>query len=223
MADRPLRLVLFDWDGTLVDSLGTIAISMARAFASHDLPSPTRADMRELVGLRLDEIVRLLHPTGPAEEQADVVESYRREFNLMMADPELPEELFPGVREGLAQLNENGFLQGIATGKSLRGLRTALERYGVAHHFLSLQTPDENPGKPNPGMLLRAMDELGGLPENTVMVGDTRFDMHMATNAGVTPIGVSWGNHSPSELADAGALVVLERFEELNDYLALTD
>ena len=215
MRNGGLQAVLFDWDGTLVDSLGTIAGAMARAFARHGLPGPTRQDMRGVVGLRLDEILRLLHPTGTPEQQAAVVESYRVEFNRAMSDPALEEDLFDGVREGLAALEGAGLLLGVATGKSLRGLRVSLARYDIAHHFTTLQTPDHNPGKPHPGMVHRGLDELGVTPSAALVLGDTAFDMEMAVNAGVRAIGVSWGNHSADELRAAGAEHVIDQFSEL--------
>ncbi len=219
MTNTDVRAVLFDWDGTIVDSLGTILGAMGRAFAAHDLPPPDRAVLRELIGLRLDEIMVALHPTGSAGEQSALVESYRHFFHAAMDDPELAEDLFPGAREGLARLDAAGFRLGVVTGKSLRGLRHALARYELESVFLTLQTPDDNPGKPHPGMVWRALDELGMGPAQAVVVGDTAFDLQMARSAGVTALGVAWGNHSPAELRAAGAEEVFEDFGALVSWL----
>ncbi len=211
---KPPRLVLFDCDGTLVDSQHHIIAAMRQAFAAFALPEPHADDVRRLVGLPLDVSVRKLLEAGAANADA-VVAAYREAAFAMRHQPDHQEPLFPGLREVLDILEADGFLLGIATGKARRGLDATLQMHGLAERFITLQTADIARGKPDPDMVLRAMRETGATPASTLVVGDTTFDIMMARNAGTRSVGVAWGYHDPDELLQAGAHAVIRRFADL--------
>ncbi|SVC85217.1 uncharacterized protein METZ01_LOCUS338071, partial [marine metagenome] len=136
-------------------------------------------------------------------------------FLELRGSPDLHEPLFADVVETLTLLEKTGYILGIATGKSRRGLSAILETHGLAKHFVTLQTADDAPSKPHPGMLERAMAETGMAKDETVLIGDTVFDMEMALNAGVGAFGVAWGYHDTAELKAAGAHLVLDNLCDL--------
>jgi phosphoglycolate phosphatase len=208
-------LAIFDCDGTLVDSQHAILACMRAAFSAHGCAAPEDAAIRQVIGLSLEEAVSRLAVAGsPA---ALVADAYRDAFFAMRSRPDFHEPLFPGVAAALDSLDEAGFLLGVATGKARRGLLATLERHGLSGRFVTLQTADVNPGKPHPAMLLRAMEECGADPNQTVFIGDTSFDMLMARRAATRAIGVAWGYHGRRELEAAGAELIAERCEELAD------
>ena len=209
------RLCVFDCDGTLVDSQHRIALAMARAMAAHDHPVPTSAEIRRVIGLTLVGAIAVLAPTLDRAGRDRVAASYTAAFADLRARGEVAEPLFPGTRESLRALESAGWLLGIATGKSLRGTLATLAAHELGELFVTLQTADHAAGKPAPEMMLRAMAETGAAPHETVMVGDTVFDIEMARSAGTRAIGVAWGYHAREELADAGADLVIERFADL--------
>jgi phosphoglycolate phosphatase len=215
--DRPLRLVVFDFDGTLVDSQHMIADCMAAAFQSLELPVPPPAAVRQVVGLRLEEAVGRLADTPPeATLTVALAARYRQAFWALRQSGRLHEPLFPGIREALARLARRPeMLLAIATGKNRRGLVHSLAHHGLSDHFYSLRTADDGPGKPHPAILQQAMAESGVEAEQTLLLGDTTYDMQMAGNAGVRAIGVSWGYHSEDMLLSAGASCVIDRIEAL--------
>ena len=180
---------------------------------------PTGNDVRSIVGLQLVEAIERLHPEGAALEHERLVQHYKDAFLEIRNRPNHDEPLYEGVREVIDVLDSAGVLLGIATGKSRRGLEVTLERHGLLDRFVSLKTSDDGPGKPNPTILLDAMRELGAEPENTVMIGDTVFDVTMAVNAKVTSVGVDWGYHEVSDLRSAGAEIILQSFLQLEDSL----
>ena len=209
------RLAVFDCDGTLVDSQHVIASCMAAAFASERLAAPGIDAVRRVIGLPLPQCVATLAPDSDAARRARLVEAYKGTFFTIRQRPDHHEPLFDGARGALDALETEGWRLAIATGKSRRGLLAVLERHGLADRFVSLQTADDGPGKPDPGMILRAMAATGAAPADTVMIGDTSFDMAMAVNAEVPGIAVAWGYHAAEELVAAGASVVAERFAEI--------
>jgi phosphoglycolate phosphatase len=213
-AFTPPRLVLFDCDGTLVDSQHHIIAAMRQAFAAFALPEPAADDVRRLVGLPLDVSVRRLLEAGAANADG-VVAAYREAAFAMRHQPDHDEPLFPGLREVLDHLEADGYLLGIATGKARRGLDATLSMHGLVDRFVTLQTADIAHGKPDPDMVLRAMRETGATPASTLVVGDTTFDILMARNAGARSVGVAWGYHDPAELLQAGAQAVIKRFADL--------
>ena len=212
----PLRLVVFDCDGTLIDSQHMIVAAMNHAFDAHGIPNLPREQVLSIVGLSLDEAIETLVPHVELSLRRRVTESYKGAFFELRARKDLAEPLFPGVREALDALSARGdTVLGIATGKSQRGLRHALDLHGLRDYFVTLQTADDAPSKPHPEMLLRALRETGAEPLNTVLVGDTSYDMAMARAAGTHAFGVDWGYHEPHQLDAAGAHLVLSDFAEL--------
>jgi phosphoglycolate phosphatase len=202
------RLAVFDCDGTLVDSQANIHAAMRSCFAAAGLAEPDRAAVRRIVGLSLPEAMRALLPEeGEARHQA-LAEGYKFSFRQMRERGEVEEQLYDGIPAVLDALEADGWLLGVATGKSDRGLRLVLEHHGLFHRFVTLQTADRHPSKPHPSMIEAAMAEAGVAPAQTVMIGDTSYDILMAHNAGVRAIGVAWGYHEPAELLAEGADVV---------------
>ena len=213
---RDLFLVVFDCDGTLVDSQHVIVAAMEAAFRAHDLPPLPREDVLGIVGLSLDEAVSTLLPDGSRALITGVRDAYKNGFADILERPDLAEPLYDGARETLARLcDHEDLVLGVATGKSDRGLARILAEHELTDHFVTLQTADHSPSKPHPGMLERAMREAGARPERTVIIGDTSFDMMMGRNAGAACLGVNWGYHDHSRLVEAGAHSVLDRFSQV--------
>ncbi|QFU16786.1 HAD-IA family hydrolase [Microvirga thermotolerans] len=213
-----MKLVIFDVDGTLVDSQNIIVAAQHRAFAAVGLPPPTRERALSIVGLSLAEAFTVLvGPDGPVER---MVEAYKDAFGELRADPANAEPLFPGALDCLRWLSgREDVLLGIATGKSRRGVAHLLERHGWGDLFATVQTADDAPSKPHPAMLLQAMGEVGAEALDTVMVGDSSFDMAMARAARVLPLGVSWGFQPVSALSEAGARLIVDSYGELEQAL----
>lgn len=218
--ENPARLVVFDCDGTLVDSQHHIVATMEEAFAAVGAAGPAPARVRHVIGLSLGEAIARLWPEGEAEELARVEAAYRAAFLARRQKPDHDEPLYEGARECIERLAAHGYLLGIATGKARRGLDATLGRHGLLDRFVTLQTADRAPGKPDPTMLEWAMREAGAAPATTLLIGDTSYDMEMARNANVTAIGVAWGYHEPEVLARSGARRVIDRFEALAPLVA---
>ena len=215
-----VKLAVFDCDGTLVDGQAAICDSMEAAFASAGLPAPARHDDRRIVGLSLPQAIRLLAPDAEDMRHRHAVDAYKEAFRACRLDGTLEEPLFDGVAEVLADLAERGWTLGVATGKSDRGLASCLAAHGIAERFVTLQTADRHPSKPDPAMLEAALVEAGAQAADAVMIGDTTFDMDMARAAGVRAIGVGWGYHSARELREAGAEHVAMTPAELGELLS---
>ncbi len=198
---RDLRLVIFDVDGTLVDSQAEIMASMTLAFAAEGLGMPERAEVLSIVGLSLAEAFARLCPNADQGRRDRLVEAYKDSFAGLRMDNKELGPLFPGARDALQVLQEQDqTLLAVATGKSRRGLDKVLERHGLTGVFHSEQVADHHPSKPNPSMILTALNETGVNPCAAVMLGDTTYDMDMARAAGVRTIGVSWGYHPAADL-----------------------
>jgi phosphoglycolate phosphatase len=214
-------LIVFDCDGTLVDSQQLIVEAARRTLLAHDL-EPLAADaIRAVIGLSLDLALAKLVPDVDARTLASLVETYRITWRALRAQG-VREPLFPRAREVLRALDGRGHLLGVATGKSRPGLIDVLDHHGLTPLFVSLQTADRHPSKPHPSMLEEAMRETGSDPRATLMVGDTSFDMEMARAAGARAIGVAWGYHPTAMLEAAGAETILHGFDELLDLVAET-
>jgi len=193
-----------------------IARAMSEAFATVGLTPPDAQDVRRGVGLSLEQACSILLPDPSDTAMTErVAAAYRKAAFALRTGPDHFEPLFPGVREVLMQLDQGEVRLGIATGKSQRGLLASLERHELRRHFTTLQTADMAAGKPHPEMLHRAMSDAGAAPHETVLIGDTSFDMLMAGNAGVTAVGVAWGYHETDELHQAGAASIVEAFAGL--------
>lgn len=210
-------LVIFDVDGTLVDSRKVLYAAHRATFAAHGLPLPPEGELLALVGLSLLPTFERL--VGPERAPA-MVETYKSLFNRTLADRSAQERLFDGVAEVLPRLGtRTDVLLGIASGKSRRGIDRVTAEHGWGHLFATIQTADDHPSKPHPSMILTAMEETGTPPSETYFVGDTTFDVEMAIAAGATPIAVSWGYHPVEDLRAAGASIVLDRITELETLL----
>jgi len=211
-----MKLVIFDCDGTLVDSQHMIVAAMTQAYRAQGLPLPERDVLLSVIGLSLIEAFTRLgdgHDEFPAQSLAD---HYRDAFHAMRGPGAPVEPLYPGAAEAIADLAKRGdVVLGVATGKSQRGVRLVLGHHGLLDHFITIKTADDAPSKPAPGMVLAAMQDAGAGPENTVVVGDTAYDMEMARAAGAAGIGVTWGYHPRAALEGAGAVAVIDRFANL--------
>ncbi len=216
-----IKLAVFDCDGTLVDSQANICRAMEEAFAIADVPAPPRAAIRRIVGLSLVEAIRALLPHADDAQHRRMAADYKNAFFHLRTTGAMAEEpLFEGIADVLQTLADDGWLLGVATGKSDRGLAHILAHHGLTHHFVTLQTADRHPSKPDPAMLLAAMDEAGATPHTSAMIGDTSFDMAMGKAAGARAVGVAWGYHDIRDLTDAGADVVADRVAALPGLLA---
>ena len=200
MSDIP-RLVVFDCDGTLVDSQHLIVTAMTRAFDAHGVALPDRQAILSIVGLSLPEAVAQLVPDAEMGDVHLLSDAYKAAFKDLRQEQDHHEPLYPGARETVEALaGEPSVLLGVATGKSLRGLEFVLGHHGLREHFFTLHTADDGPSKPHPHMLEEAMRTAGVPPGATVMIGDTTFDMQMAKSAGARSIAVAWGYHGEAAL-----------------------
>ena len=213
------RVVIFDCDGTLVDGQAAICDTMDEAFAAAKLPPPDRNEVRRMVGLSLPQALRLLAPDADDEQHAVALEAYKSGYRERRMSGTLEEPLYDGMAALIERLAEAGWLLGVATGKSDRGLHACLDTHGIKHRFVTLQTADRHPSKPHPAMLEEALAEAGAAAADAVMIGDTTFDIDMARAAGVRAIGVAWGYHEPRELLAAGAVGVAQTMEELEELI----
>jgi phosphoglycolate phosphatase len=214
-------MVVFDVDGTLVDSQAGILAAMAQAFARAGRKAPSRPAALGVVGLSLPQAMAVLAPEAGADEHHRLADYYREAFLALRQriGGEAAMPLYPGARETVKRLDDAGWLLGIATGKARRGLDHFLVTHGLRHHFVATRTADDAASKPHPQMLLACIAAAGVEPRDAVMVGDTEFDMAMARAAGCRAIGVSWGYHPVHRVLAAGAERVVDSFDELHRML----
>lgn len=214
----PLRrfdLLIFDWDGTLMDSAGVIAACIQAASRDMQLPAPSREAASHVIGLGLREALEMLFPALPEAAHPELAGHYRRHF--LGQDAEIP--LFEGARDLVEELHAGGHLLAVATGKARRGLDRAFEHSGLAPFFHASRTADETFSKPHPAMIEQLLDELRVAPARALMIGDTSHDLEMARNAGVASLAAGFGAHPPDSLAAFGPLAVCRSFSELAAWL----
>lgn len=202
------RLIVFDVDGTLVDSQAHILASMEGAFAAAGRAMPPRAEALSVVGLSLPLALARLVPDAPEVEIAAMVEAYKATFQRIRLSDAGASPLFPGTAQMLAALEaQEGMMLGLATGKSRRGLDHLVALHGWERTFVTRQVADDHPSKPHPSMLLAALAQTGVDPAQAVMVGDTHYDIEMGRAAGMRTVGVTWGYHRREMLGGADALI----------------
>ncbi|BEV70655.1 HAD family hydrolase [Paludibacterium sp. THUN1379] len=213
--NQPLQLIVFDWDGTLMDSTGHITHAIRQASAELGLRVPALHQARAVIGLSLVEALATACPDLPPSRYPEMVAAYRKHF--FTGDEHI--ELFDGVREALAALSARDVMLAVATGKSRRGLERALQSSGLGDYFAATRTQDDCPSKPHPAMLLELMDQLGADPACTLMVGDTSHDLRMAEAAGTLAAGVLGGAHEREALARCPSLGLFDDFRSLHAWL----
>ena len=194
---QPYELIIFDWDGTLMDSTAVIAASLQSACRDVGVPTPSERDARYVIGLNLADTFAHVAPRLDEEGRTRLAERYR--YHFLAGEAAMP--LYDGVREMLADLHGRGTRLAVATGKARRGLDRVLGLTGLGEFFEATRCADEGFAKPHPGMLLALLDMTGVEPARAVMVGDTTHDLDLAANAGVDAVAVSYGAHDKDLLA----------------------
>jgi len=211
----PLRLVIFDLDGTLVDSAGGIHRCIVKTLEHHSLPTVTYEYVLGGIGLGLREAWVRIAPDANDELLDALSATYRDYFLASRAAGEEQDPLFPGTREALRALEDAGHLLGIATNKGRPGVEHVLKLHGIGAHFAAIRSAHDGPAKPHPDALLDVLRKTGVEACHAVFVGDTETDMMTAENAGVAALGVGWGYHAPELLLRHGAKAIAKDFSEL--------
>ena len=208
-------LIVFDWDGTLMDSAGVIASSIQASCQDLGLEVPSEQAARHIIGLGLNEAIAHLLPSLPVADYPKLVARYRHHF--LSQDADIP--LFDGAERIVRDLHQAGFLLGVATGKGRHGLDRVLDQTGLREFFHDSRCADECFSKPHPEMLQQLMTALGTSCQRTLMIGDTSHDLLMAQNAGVAALAVSYGAHPRNELLQLAPLACVDSMEELEQWL----
>lgn len=214
---QALNLLVFDWDGTLMDSEESIVICMQAAIADLSCEPRDANSIKNIIGLGLREAIDTLYPGTDDAFLKAMVDRYRYHF---LGGSEYHAELFPGAAETIRDLSEAGYLLAVATGKGRRGLDLVLEKTGLGQYFHTTRCADESFSKPHPQMLEEVMDVLGAEPGATLMIGDTEYDMEMAVNARTHGLAVSYGVHEKERLLKHGPLHCLDAIDELGGWLS---
>lgn len=212
MTKRHFDVLIFDWDGTLFDSIDWIVDCLRKAAADCGIPEPSHEAARSVIGLGLGEALQTLFPDEPRPRLENLMDGYRRRYFTKEISPS---DLFDGVPETLEELRSQGFLLAIATGKARRGLDRALRGTAIAHLFSATRCADEAVSKPHPAMVNHIMWSLGIERRQAVMIGDTTHDLEMAGNAGIASIGVTCGAHRREQLAAFSPIACLGDVREL--------
>ena len=208
-------LIVFDWDGTVMDSTAVIAGSIQAACRDLGLNVPSDEAARHVIGLGLVQALRHAVPDAPEAMYEPLVERYR--YHFLSQDLAIP--LFDGARETIAELRDAGYWLAVATGKSRAGLERGMESSGMKDYFHATRTADQTFSKPHPAMLMELMDELAVTPDRTLMIGDTTHDVQLAQNAGVDVVAVAYGAHPPEQLLELQPLALVGDFDELRAWL----
>ena len=212
------KLVIFDWDGTLFDSIDKICQSMLHAGELTNAPKRHHDDVKNIIGLSLDNAVKVIWPELPVEHLDSIVEHYKR---LYVARDQVPPESYEGVIDTLNALQENGIKMAVATGKTRRGLDRVMTLTDTTDFFDASRCADETVSKPDPLMLNEILEELNVSVDDAIMVGDTEYDLNMAHNAGMKSIGVTYGAHDMSRLKACKPHALINDFNQLTDVLGL--
>lgn len=217
---RPhLPLVIFDLDGTLIDSAASIVEAVRHGAEHLGVDAPPDEDIKRIIGLSVPDALAVLFPDRDTDWYNRFDGLFRDAFLSERLQAVGPEPMFAGTRDLVLELDAAGILLGIATGKARRGVDRFLAEQDLEGRFVTIQTVDNNPGKPHPSMVLSAMAETGAGSGETVMIGDTTFDMQMASEAGTAALGVAWGNHKAVELSAHGAHHVASDVADLTRWL----
>ena len=209
-------LLIFDWDGTIVDSQNRIVASVSHAIHELGLPPRTAPEIRDIIGLSLREATESLYPGRGDELHLEFTHHYRRHF---FGDESQPVTVFEGVPEGLHVLRGRGHTLAVATGKGGQSLTHEMQRAGLTSVFDAVRCADDAPSKPHPAMVQELMEELGYRPAETLVIGDTAYDLEMAQNAGVRSVGVRTGVHDHQRLIEFDPISVLDSAAGLPSWL----
>jgi phosphoglycolate phosphatase len=210
------NLLVFDWDGTLMDSEAHIVACVEAAVRDLDLPMPSQDAIRDIIGLGLVEAVNVLFPGHKEGLHVEIANRYRIHF---FKDNGSPSQLFEGAREVLSDLSQQGYLLAVATGKGRKGLDYALESTGLVDFFHFTRCADETFSKPHPEMLNQLLEQTGVEPGQALMIGDTEYDLEMAVNAGMPSLGVTYGTHSLERLLKHNPLACVDHVREIPTWL----
>ena len=218
---RNVRLAAFDLDGTLLNSIPSIVIGVRTCWDALGFPEVTDDQIRNIIGLPWEQSVQTLIP-GAGAREVTMINEYHAEIARgdRPAPERPPEQVFPDTIETLDRFEEDGYVLAIVTSRSNRRFYDMLEDAGLSGRFATVKTADLGPGKPDPYLLHEAMRDVGAAPEDTVMIGDTTYDIQTGRNAGTGAIGVTWGVHPDHELTNAGAHHVVNAFSELHGHAA---
>lgn len=213
---KQYELVIFDWDGTLMDSVGKIVSCMQESALTLNMSMPTEQAVRDIIGLSMDEALGVLHPAASAELVAEMKQVYRQQYLELN---QTPSPLFEGVEDLLTTLNGRGYKLAVATGKARAGLDRVLSATELGGYFVASRCADEAASKPSPEMILQLLNELDVSPDKAVMIGDSILDLKMANNAGIDAIGVDYGAHDKEKLRQAKPKAVIGSPMELLQHL----
>lgn len=211
-----VKLVIFDWDGTLFDSIDQICSSMLKAGENSNAPVRQYSDIKNIIGLSLDKAVQTVWPELDSAVHEQIMSHYK---TIYVSSDMAPPSPYPGVYELLRGFKESGIKMAVATGKSRRGLDRVMALTETRHYFDVTRCADETQSKPHPLMIEQILDTLGVAPEHSIMVGDTEYDLNMANNAGIKSVGVSYGAHSKDRLLACNPHAVINHVSQLSDFL----
>jgi phosphoglycolate phosphatase len=216
MNPKKYELIIFDWDGTIIDSQAHIIETMMRAIADANLPLPTMEEIRHIIGLSLDGAISTLFPELSAQDVDQVAQLYREHF---FASSDQPSPLFSGVAETIQDLHASGYYLAVATGKGRRGLDMALKTTGLEPYFHVTRCADETQSKPHPQMLDEILTDLDLEAEQALMVGDTSYDMDMAGNIRMDCVAVTYGMHDREHLERSKPTFFIDSIDQISQFI----